>query len=145
MTGLLTKLSVKPLLWACCLLLAACAALGGRLYVAGADVTAAEARVGLRTTERDAWKQAAEASQIAAGKWQQAFAQVQQRLREAQAEAHRLDEAGQAAIAAAQAREAEANRALASWTQRYADQVRVGDCAAALNAVQHACPAFQGY
>ena len=152
MAGLLAKLSVKPLLWACGLLLAGCAVLGGLLYTARADVAAARAEtdaaaatVGQRTTEREAWKQAARASQAAAGRWEAAFADMQILLRDAQGEARRLDAAGRQAVAAAQAREAEANRTLEAWMRRYAEQVRVGDCAAALNAVQAACPAFEGF
>ncbi|WP_298580580.1 hypothetical protein [uncultured Luteimonas sp.] len=148
----LSKLTVTPLLWACGLLLVAVAGLGVRVHMLGATADAAEAateaaaaRAAQHVAERDAWKHAAQASASAAGKWEAAFRNVQQLLRDSQAEARRLDEAGQAALSAAREREAEANRALASWTQRYADQVRVGDCAAALNAVQQACPAFGGY
>ena len=152
MKGLLAKFTVTPLLWACGLLLAAVAVLGGLLYTARADVAAARARTeaaaataGQRATERDAWKQAAEASAAAAGSWEAAFADMRVLLRQAQSEARRLDEAGKRAVAAAQAREVEANRTLDAWMARYANQVRVGDCAAALNAVQAACPAFEGF
>src|SRR5690606_5579434 len=86
--GLLAKFTVKPLLWACGLLLAAAAVLGGLLYTARADVATAEARAGVaaatagqRATERDAWKQAAQASAAAAGSWQAAFATMRTLLR----------------------------------------------------------------
>lgn len=152
MGGLLAKLTVTPLLWACGLLLVAVAALGVRVHTLGASIDAAQsatqaagARADQHIAERDAWKHAARTLQGAATKWETAFGTMQTLLKQAQGEARRLDQAGHDAIAAAQAREAEANRALAAWTQRYADQVRVGDCAAALNAVQQACPAFGGY
>jgi len=152
MGGLLAKLTVTPLLWACGLLLVVVAALGVRVHMLGASVDAAEsatqaaaARADQHVAEREGWKHAARTLQGAATKWETAFGTMQTLLNQAQGEARRLDDAGRAAIAAARAREAEANRALASWTARYADQVRAGDCAAALNAVQAACPAFGGY
>lgn len=150
--GILAKLTTTPLLWACGLLLVAVAALGVRVHMLGASVAAAEsataaaaARADQHIAERDAWKHTARTLQGAATKWETAFGIVHQLLTAAQGEARRLDQAGRAAVTAAREREAEANRTLAGWMQRYADQVRVGDCAAALNAVQQACPAFGGY
>lgn len=152
MAGLLAKLTVTPLLWACGLLLVAVAALGVRVHMLGADVdaakagtAAADARANQHVAERDAWKRAAQSALQATTRWETAFGTVRQLLADSQREARRLDEAGRQALAAARAREAEANLALASWMDRYAEQVRVGDCAAALNAVQQACPAFRGY
>lgn len=152
MTGILARLTVTPLLWAAGLELVAIAVLGGMLYVQQSRVDVAQAasetagaRADAARTERDAWKQAAETSLGANVKWQSAFAAVQRLLREAQGENRRLAESGRKAIAAARAEAAEADRALAEWTHRYADQVRVGECAAALNAVQTACPAMEGY
>ncbi|MDH7453578.1 hypothetical protein QF205_10940 [Luteimonas composti] len=152
MAGLLAKLTVTPLLWACGLLLVAVAALGVRVHMLGADVdaanggaAAADARANQHVAERDAWKHAAQSALEATTRWETAFGTARQLLADSQREARRLDEAGRQALAAARAREAEANRALAGWMDRYAEQVRVGDCAAALNAVQQACPAFGGY
>lgn len=150
--GILARLTTTPLLWACGLLLVAVAALGVRVHMLGADVAAAQAateaaaaRADQHVAERDAWKRATHTLQVASTKWETAFGTVHELLVAAQGEARRLDAAGRAAVTAAREREAEANRTLAGWMQRYADQVRVGDCAAALNAVQQACPAFGGY
>lgn len=152
MSGLLAKFTVTPLLWAAGLELVAIAVLGGLLYVQQARVdvavAASESASAWATsarTERDAWKQAAGTAIGANAKWEQAFKKVQGLLEDAQGENRRLDAAGRAAVAAAQERAAEADRALEEWTRRYAEQVRVGDCAAALNAVQTACPAMEGY
>lgn len=149
MSGILAKLTVKPLLCACGLQLAAIVALGGVLW---AQDTWHEGRLADMRAQRngaqssvDAWRTRAQELEAANFAHQSVNDTLRRLLDEAQGEAVRLQEAGRAAIAAAQAREADANRTLDAWMDRYADQVRAGHCAAALNAVQDACPAFQGY
>lgn len=149
MAGVLSKLSVKPLLWAVGLLLVACAGLGGTLAVqqrwyGGQLATVAADRDEARVSAA-AWRTRAGELDMANAAHQHANATLQRLLTEARGENTRLQDEGRAAIAAAQAAAAEANRTLDTWMDRYADQVRVGDCASALNAVQQACPAFNGY
>lgn len=147
--GLLAKLAVKPLLWAIGLQLAAIVALGGALWVQSIWWNGKVAEVG---AERNRWKVLAEARAVRVDELSAAnFAfesvndTLRRLLREAQGEAARLEKEGRDAVAAARAAEAEANRTLDAWLDRYAEQVRVGDCAAAWNAVQAQCPALEGY
>lgn len=143
--GLLSKFTVTPLLWACGLLLVAVGVLGVRLHMKQADVDVAEARLVTAATERDAWKGVAQQSLGANAQWHDAFDQVHGLLKASQADRKRLQAEGQSAIAAAQAAAEDADRTLKAWMDRYAEQIRMGDCAAALNAVQLACPAMEGY
>lgn len=145
MQGLLAKLTVTPLLWACGLLLAAVGVLGVQLQLKAGALDVATADVARVATERDAWKSAASRSLAANQTLQGAFDRVHELLKQEQGERKRLDAEGRAAVARAQQAAADADRTLATWMARYADQVRVGDCAAALNAMQQACPAFEGY
>lgn len=152
MIGWLARFGATPLLWACGLLLAAAVVQTGRIHLLKADVSVANAASASAVawanelqTSRDAWKGAAERMQAATTKWESAFATVHRLLQDAQRENARIDAANRAAVSAAQAREAEANRTLDAWMQRYAAQVRQDNCAAALSAVQAACPALEGY
>jgi hypothetical protein len=152
----LSKLTVKPLLYVVAAQLAVIVAMSGWMAVEGARHDAETARLqgritftagqrDIARTETEAWKRTAETLQAAAVKWDEAVGTLQSLLRDAQGERRRLDAEGRAAIAAAEARATDADRTLAAWTRRYAEQVRVGDCAAALNAVQTACPALEDY
>lgn len=149
MSGILAKLTVKPLLWACGLQLAAIAALGVALWAQGVWWEGKVADVG---ADRDHWKVVAEArgvrvAELSAANF--AFESVNGTLRrlldEARGEAARLGEEGREAVAAARAAEADATRTLDVWMARYADQVRIRDCASAWRAVQAHCPAMEGY
>ncbi len=151
-----SRLTVKPLLYVVVAQLAIIAAMSGWMAEQGAQHDAETARLQGRVTftagqrdiartETEAWKRTAETLQGAATQWSAAVETLQGLLRDAQGERRRLDAEGRAAIAAAETRATDANRTLAAWTRRYAEQVRVGDCAAALNAVQTACPALEKY
>jgi hypothetical protein len=149
MAGILSKLSVTPLLYAVGVLLVACAGLGGALAVqhqvhGGQLATVAAERNDARTSAA-AWRTRAGELTAANAAHRHANDTLQRLLTEARGENVRLQDEGRAAIAAAQAAAADANRTLDTWLARYADQVRTGDCASALNAVQQACPAFNGY
>lgn len=150
--SLLSGLTTTPLLWACGLLLAACAWLGWNNHSLAAerDVAAAQRdtavqRVGTVETERDAWKTRADELQAARAGDRRAIDMLRGLLAQAQGESARLEREGEQAVAAAQARAAEADRTLDAWMDRYAAQVRQGDCQTALAAVQQACPAMEGY
>lgn len=152
MAGILARFTTTPLLWAAGLELVAIAVLGGLLYLKQADVDVARAAAGtaqahrdVALTERDAWKQAAGTALGANAKWETAFETMRGLLKAAQGENRRLDAAGRAAVRAAQERAALADRTLQVWKQRYEEQLLVEDCADALNAVQVACPAMEGY
>lgn len=145
MTGLLAKLTVTPLLWACGLLLVVVAVLGVQLKLKAGALDVATADVARVATERDAWKGAASRSLAANQTLQGAFERVHTLLEQEQGERRRLDTEGRAALQRAQQAAADADRTLATWMARYSNQVRIGDCAAALNAVQRACPMLEGY
>ncbi|MDH5832166.1 hypothetical protein QFW80_16735 [Luteimonas sp. M1R5S18] len=149
MAGILSKLSVKPLLYAVGVLLVACAGLGGALAVQqrwyGGQLATVTAARNTAQVSAEAWKVRAGELDLANAAFQDVNETLQGLLAKAQGENTRLQDEGRAAIAAAQAAAAAANRTLDTWLARYADQVRKGDCASALNAVQQACPAFNGY
>ena len=154
--NILSKLTVKPLLWVAGVELAIIGLLVAGLFLQdfwfsskltesrGAADTAAAAATTARA-ERDTWKGRTAELEAANSAFAATTATLQRLLAEAQKEARRMGEEGRRAVDAAQARADEADRTLSSWMKRYADQVRVGDCAAALNAVQAACPALEGY
>ena len=110
---------------------------------AGRD--SAKADLNTRTTERDAWKQRAGELKAANTAYDAEFARLVQALKAAQAEHVRLETEGAAAIAAAEAAEADASRTLHAFMDRYAAQMRAPDCASAMASVQRFCPALEGY
>lgn len=150
MSAILSRLTVKPLLWACGLQLAALIALGGVLAVQNyrheASYATLKAEAETTVASRDAWKTRAAELDAANFAHQSVNKTLRRLLSESQGENARLGEEGRAAVAAAEAAKDDADRVLAGWMQRYADQVRMPDCASALSAIEMACPMLkEGY
>ena len=150
--SLLGRFTVTPLLYACGALLALSIGLGVALKLKGADVTAAEAATSVAEasrdkaiTEREAWK--SRAGELTAANL--AYGSVVTGLREelalCQGENARIGQAGQLAIHRAQADARDADRTLAAFTAKFQTESRKPVCAAALSALDAACPALGGY
>jgi len=120
-------------------------ALGLQRAVAVADADAAKATRDAVRTEQQAWKIRAGELEIANLAKQKAIDYMQVELKAAQGEQRRLHDAGQQAIAAAQAEATDADRTLKTFIARYARQLSNPDCAGALTVLQQACPAMDGY
>ncbi len=120
-------------------------ALENQLSARDVQLQLARAEIQSLTAAKDAC--AAHTSELAASNLasQQAIDQLRQALAAAQGETQRLQAEGRKAIASAQARAEDADRALKTFIDRYAAQIKNPDCAGALNTVQHACPALEGY
>ncbi|WFC43251.1 hypothetical protein [Pseudoxanthomonas sp. SE1] len=110
-----------------------------------ASASSARAAVTTVTTERDAWKGRAGELKAANVAYDSAFADLAGELKAAQAENLRLQRDGAAAIAAAEAAQADADRTLSAFMDRYAAQIRAPDCASAMASVARFCPALEGY
>jgi len=150
--SLLSKLTVTPLLYACGALALLSVGLSVALHVRGADLAAAQARTGevaaerdAAVTERDAWKGEAERRGEANEAYADVVGTLHGELKLAQGERRRLEAAGRAAVAAAQAEARDAERTLQRLAAQFQAQSRVPDCAAATARVAQACPAFEGY
>lgn len=110
-----------------------------------ADLSAARADAQLAETERDAWKAKA-ADLLRANQAGQAVVDALQiELANAQRQARELDAQGRRALAAARAQAATADQRLREFRARYERQSGTPDCAAALAALPHHCPQFEGY
>lgn len=154
--SLLPSLAVKPLLYAIAVLAlslllsnlgwwAHASSLGLQRDLADASKDVAVASFTAATTEKLAWKNKAGELEIANLASQKTIGTLQLELKTAQGEQHRLQAEGERSIAAAQAAAADADRTLKDFIHRYARQLSNPDCAGALNVVQKACPALEGY
>lgn len=147
--GLMSAAAVKPLVIALAIAVGALLLSNGVWWAHSATLAAeretAQADLRTRTTERDAWKQRAGELKAANTAYDAEFARLVQQLQAAQAERLRLEKEGAAALAAAEAAEADASRTLRAFMDRYATQIRVPDCASAMASVQRFCPALEGY
>lgn len=148
----IAKLTVVPLLYACgALLLLAIglsvkiALLGSDLDTAIADKGKAEAERAAVITERESWKGRADELQAANGAYGTALNTMHQQLQLCQGEATRIESEGRKAVAAARAEAADADAALKHFTAQFQAESRKPGCAAALAALDAACPALQGY
>lgn len=150
--SLLSKFTVKPLLYVIAGLLLVVVGLSiqlalnnSRLKVAQAATATAVAQQSQTATEREAWKARAVEVGVANHGWQEAVATLQAELAAAQTDLRTLDKQSQQAIARARADAAEADRVLKTFLGKYQVQARAADCARALQTVEAACPAFTGY
>lgn len=96
-------------------------------------------------TERDAYKIRAGELDVANGAWSEAFRVQGRELERAQKDVVRLQREGQAAIAAAQAAAADADRTLKQFVDRFARESREPDCASALLHMEAKCSALSDY
>lgn len=149
MKALIAGLTVKPLLYAVGALLAAIVVMSAAWYIsarsAAADLSVAQAAAdsanALLRTERTRTSELASANEG----WQKTTGVLQAELKAAQDQVADIRQKSDAAVAAAQARAADANKTLKTFMDRYAVQVREPHCASALQQLEAACPAFSGY
>ena len=147
--SLLDKLAVKPLLYAVAALLVVILAMSGIWYVtaarSAANLSVAEANA---SSAEAAWKgERTRVSELTAANagWQDTAATLQGELKLAQDQLVTVRQQGAAAVAAAEAKAADADRTLRTFLDRYAVQVKETACAQALQNVEAVCPAFRGY
>lgn len=137
------SLGIKPALITAAVLLLVIAGMGVKLALVSSARDVAVADLSTRTTERDAWKGKAEGCTAANEAYDAAFDKmaVEQAARDQQAA-----EAAKRAAAAVAAAQAEADRAEAqrdSYARKFA--ARTKNCAQALQTMQAACPALEGF
>lgn len=150
--SIVSRFTVTPLLYAIGVLLLVIAGMGVKLALldgardsAVSAQHAAEADTRAARTERDAWKQSAQAGKDAITGAQASIASLKQELARAQGEVRRISTAGQRAVAAAQADAADADRTLKLFTAKFQTESRKPDCARALDEMQAVCSALEGY
>ncbi|GGD45744.1 hypothetical protein [Pseudoxanthomonas indica] len=145
----LSALSVKPLLIALtiCLvaLLTSNAGWWVRASVLSSERDVAVADRAVLATSKDAYKVRVGELTAANRVYDAEYSRLAKELQLAQGETARLNAEGDRAVAAAQAKADEADRVLKTFMERYAQQVRVPDCAQALSTIQRLCPALGGY
>ncbi len=147
--SVLDKLTVKPLLYAlgaCVLVIAALVAVQ---WVQSARHAAAIAQA---EKAAEGWQAQATGSntrvqelQAANAGYGDTVALLQKELQAAQEQAVVIGQQQSAAVSAAEAATADAERTLKTFMNRYAVQSRKADCALALQQVEAVCPAFSGY
>lgn len=142
-------LTTKPLLWAIGILSLVVIALAVCLVVvranARADAATYEGAAAACTAQKSgATTRVAELASANAG-YGRTIAVLQAELLAAQTQVVTLKRQSDGALAAAQAREADANKTLKQFMNRYAGQARETRCALALTEVEASCPAFSGY
>ena len=144
-----SALTVKPLLYAICALLLVVAGMAVALALKSADSKTAAATAGGLMASCSASRDGAvirvqELVKANAG-YGETVAALRSELRLAQQQAVTLRIQSDAALAAAEAREADANQTLAQFINRYTSQARETRCALALTEMEASCPAFSGY
>lgn len=144
-----SAITVKPLLWVIGILALVVIALSACLVVVRANARAAAAAyVGSATAcsaeKEGALRHAAELLAANAG-YGRTVSVLQEELQVAQEQVATIKQQSDSAIAAAKAREDDADRTLKQFMNRYAGQARETRCALALTEVEASCPAFSGY
>jgi hypothetical protein len=150
--GLVSRLTVTPLLWAIGILLVALAASSGYAYVLRADVVAAQAATAVAIAERDgarlerdtATTRGLEVANSARG-WEAVAGERLTLLNACQTAAVTIREAGEQAVRNARAAARDAERTLDAFTKRYQVEARRPDCERARHAMAAACPALEDY
>lgn len=141
--------TVKPLLWVIGVLALGLIALSVSLVVVRANARAAAATYEGATAACAAQKDGAttRVSELVAANagYGRTVAVLQTELLLAQKQAATLKQQSANAVAAAQAREADADKTLKQFLNRYAGQARETRCALALAEMEASCPAFSGY
>lgn len=149
LSTLVAKLTVKPLLIAVGVLLLAVAALSAALavqhYQHAAALSAAQARAdALQVASAAASARVDELTAANAG-YGDTVATLQSALTHEQAQCAAVRKQSAKALSAAQAKAADADAALKTFTTRYASAAAAADCAQALNRLEAACPALRSY
>ena len=139
----------KPLLWVIGVLALVVIALSVCLVVVRANARAAAATYeGASATcaaQKDGATTRVEELASANAGYGRTVGVLQAELALAQKQAATLKQQSDSAVAAAEAREADANQTLKQFMNRYAGQARETRCALALTEVEASCPAFSGY
>lgn len=148
----LDKLTIKPLLCACGVLLLAVIGLTARLHFVAADRDVAEAQRGAAeaqrdaaNTQRDAWKQRAQDAQLANQAAGTAIDGLHSALEEQQHQCAANQAANAKAVARANAAAADADAALRKFTAQFQTESRKPDCGRALAALEQSCPLMKDY
>jgi len=141
--------TLKPLLWVIGVLALVVIALSVCLVVVRANARAAAATyqgaaAACASQKEGANTRVAELAAANAG-YGRTVGVLQAELALAQNQAATLKRQSATAVAAAEAREADANQTLKQFMNRYAGQARETRCALALTEVEASCPAFSGY
>lgn len=141
--------TVKPLLWVIGVLALVVIALSVCLVVVRANARAAAATyegaaAACASQKEGVTTRVAELAKANAG-YGRTVGVLQAELTLAQNQAASLKQQSDSAVAAAEAREADANQTLKQFMNRYAGQAREARCALALTEVEASCPAFSGY
>ena len=148
----LSMLTVKPLLYAIGALLLLCALLiallaGSRSHArqlqAQLDVAAANQRA--TEAERDAWKRQSSALTAAAQGARTGIDALKTALAEQQQACIAMNDANRRAVESAAAAAARADTALRGFSGRWKSESTKPRCAAALKAMEEACPALRNY
>lgn len=143
LTAKVAQAIALALLLACLALGAKGCSLSSQLKAANAERDTAQAERNAAITERDAWKAKTEDAQAA----NRAYGVVLQQMQEAEAQRQAQEDAtarrAAAAVAAAQAEAVRARRERDAFARRFAD--KPATCAAALDAMQSACPSLERY
>ena len=147
--SLVDKFAVKPLLYVVGALLLVIAAMAGIWAV-----TAARSSAALSVSEANASSASAawEAARTRVGEltaanrgWEKTAGLLQTELKVAQDQLVQLKAQNAEAVAAAEAKAADADRTLSRFMDQAAAQAREPTCAQALQHVEAVCPAFEGY
>lgn len=145
-------LTVKPLLYAIGALLLLCALLiallaGSRSHArqlqAQLDVAAANQRA--TQAEREAWKRQADSLTAAAHGARTGIDTLKAALSEQQQACIAMNDANRRAVESAAAAAARADTALRGFSGRWKSESTKPRCAAALKAMEEACPALRNY
>lgn len=141
--------TVKPLLWVIGVLSLVVIALSVCLVVVRATARAAaatyEGAAAACAAQKDGATTRVEELASANAGYGRTVGVLQAELALAQKQAATLKQQSDSAVAAAEAREADANQTLKQFMNRYAGQARETRCALALTEVEASCPAFSGY
>lgn len=141
--------TMKPLLWVIGVLVLVVIALSVCLVVVRANARAAaatyEGAAASCAAQKDGATTRVEELASANAGYGRTVGVLQTELALAQKQAATLKQRSDSAVAAAEAREADANQTLKQFMNRYAGQARDTRCALALTEVEASCPAFSGY
>ncbi|MBD9368853.1 hypothetical protein [Xanthomonas sp. XNM01] len=147
--SLVSKLTVKPLLYVAGGLFAALVATATGWWIdhttAAADLSVQAAAAASANASDQANRTRVRELQAANAGYASTVGALQAELRRAQAQVVTVRRQADQAVAAADARAADADHVLKTFMDRYAVQVKQTHCAQALMHVEAVCPAFSGY
>lgn len=137
------SLGIKPALITAAVLLLVISGMGVKLALVSGARDVAVADLSARTTERDAWKGKAEGCVAANAAYDAAFDKMAAEQLARDQQAAEAAKRAAAAVAAAQADAERAERQRDAYARKFA--ARTPTCAQALQTMQAACPALEGF